>query len=144
MGKQLFDKATWGALTIILALALALPLASWLCQVVDAAETVPDIAMVWCADVSGSMPTADAQRYWVDAVSLGIDLAPLRTEAAFLAVNDTVVSQTPLLDISQAEFRTRLKQAVCHNGANWYTLSLPSSSKHIFLSRTRQYACSSK
>ena len=76
-----------------------------------ATQSEPTTAIVWVADISGSMPEIDPQRYWSDAVSLGADLAPLNTEAAFIAFNDAVTTQMPLLDMFNADNRDKIKQA---------------------------------
>jgi hypothetical protein len=73
-------------------------------------DAVQDTAIVWAVDVSASMAQADPERYWVDAVSLGIDLAPFGTQAACLASNDDFVLWASLLsDIDSTLARKDMK-----------------------------------
>jgi len=70
-----------------------------------------ETAIIWIADVSGSVSTVDPQRNWTDTVALGMDLAPSNTNAAFVAVNDGVVVQTPFADVSLSENREMITAA---------------------------------
>jgi hypothetical protein len=85
------------------------------------AEGLPETAIVWVADVSGSVLEIDSQRYWADALSLGVDLAPGNTRAAFIAVNVEVAARTPLLDVSQAGNRTEIIMAAQNVAISGYT-----------------------
>ncbi|MCL2766691.1 MAG: hypothetical protein FWD21_03300, partial [Peptococcaceae bacterium] len=78
---------------------------------IHADEQVADYAIVWCADVSSSMSDADEHRFWTDAVALGVDLAPARTEAAFLAINDHVVTKVDFLMVDEEDQRSVIKEA---------------------------------
>ncbi|MDR1194374.1 MAG: VWA domain-containing protein [Peptococcaceae bacterium] len=69
-------------------------------------------AIVWVVDVSGSMAQADPERLWSDAVALGAELAPDGSRIAYFAINDSIVSQTPFLDVSLADNRGVIGQAV--------------------------------
>ena len=80
-----------------------------------------ETAIVWVADVSGSVPEIDSQRYWADAISLGVELAPRNTEAAIIAVNDTIVAQTPLLSISDANNRAEISGVARNAAVTGYT-----------------------
>ncbi|MCL2337953.1 MAG: VWA domain-containing protein, partial [Firmicutes bacterium] len=71
----------------------------------------PENAIVWLADVSGSMPEIDPHNLWVNAVSLGVDLAPENSQLAFIAANDAVQGQTALLDVAQPGNGAAIKQA---------------------------------
>ena len=87
----------------------------------EATGNQTEAAIVWLVDVSGSMPEIDPQGYWADAVFLGTDLAPSNTQAAFLAVNDEVITQTPLLDVSQPHYRETIKSAAQGTLCGGYT-----------------------
>ena len=103
------------------AIVLALVLGFGFSSGIRAEEPLEETAIVWIADISGSMTQADPERYWMDALCLGADLAPARSRLAFLAVNDTVVAQTTLLDLSQAESRTALKRTARNSSYQGYT-----------------------
>lgn len=86
-----------------------------------AQEAPPETALVWVADISSSLPEIDPLRYWSDAVSLGVDLTPANTQTAFIAVNDAVTAQTPLLDMAKADNRSDIKKAARDAAIEGYT-----------------------
>ena len=88
---------------------------------IHADEQVADYAIVWCADVSSSMADADEHRFWTDAVALGVDLAPARTEAAFLAINDQVVTKVGFLMVDEENQRSVIKKAAENTTYSGYT-----------------------
>jgi len=115
-------------------------------SVAYASNSEGEIAIVFLADVSGSVNSADAEGYWVDAVSLGIDLAPENSEVAFFAINNAVVAQTEFYDVSIRSYRNSLMQVVQStqvrgstdfNAGLYAALSLfetvPDKERHLFV-----------
>lgn len=89
----------------MLLLTLSLP------PIAHAAEDDQRSAVVWVIDASGSMENYDKSKYFADAVSLGIDLAPKHSQSAVLAVTDIVTAQTPLMDIDSEANRQTIRTA---------------------------------
>ena len=78
-----------------------------------AAENSDEIAIIFGVDVSGSMEMiADPQSYWIDAIAVGLDLAPDNSQVAYLAVNTGVVVQTDFYNSSYARNRNHIKDIV--------------------------------
>jgi hypothetical protein len=68
------------------------------------------------------MASADPERYWTDAVALGMDLAPNGTKAAFLAANRDLVSlMSSLVDIDSGLTRTDIKELAQATNCRDYT-----------------------
>ena len=105
--------------TLILSMILsAVPVKS---SAYTAQDTKQDAAIVWLIDVSGSMSTIDPQKYWIDAVSAGVDLAPNNAQVAFIAFNDTIVAQTAFYDCSDASSREAIMTTVSDAHISGYT-----------------------
>ena len=78
-------------------------------------------AIVLAVDSSGSMASADRERYWADAEALGAGLAPEGARVAYLASNYEIVAQTALLDTGLSGARSEIKAASENTVCRGYT-----------------------
>jgi hypothetical protein len=73
------------------------------------ASDVASVEIMFVLDVSASMNQADPKKQAVDALRLGLDIAPAGARVFLLTVNDKIVSQSGWINADETTAKKRLK-----------------------------------
>lgn len=106
-----------------LSIAILVAFAVFSLQVAAAEPQMGQPQVVFVMDLSGSVLEADSEKYFIDALKLGVDLAPYGAELALITVNDKIVAETSLMgmddELNRAAIKEAISQITCSGNTNF-------------------------